>query len=180
MDEPALEHLKYPIGKPTIPNPITSGHIREWITVLEDFPDQLVKLVIDFSTEQLNTPYRPEGWTVRQVVHHLSDSHYNAYIRFKLALTEVKPIIKPYHEDRWASLNDSKYAPIQLSLNALSSLHAKWVYFLKHLSANELQHTFIHPATNKEISLAENIGIYAWHSVHHYAHINNLKTRMNW
>ncbi|MCK0132542.1 putative metal-dependent hydrolase [Flavobacteriaceae bacterium F08102] len=180
MDEQRLAYFKYPIGKVTIPKPITSSHIREWISVLEDFPDQLVKLVIDFSEKQLDTPYRPEGWTVRQVVHHLSDSHFNAYIRFKMALTEVKPIIKPYYEDRWAALRDSKKAPIELSLNTLSSLHAKWVYFLKELSANELQHTFIHPTTHKETSLAETIGYYAWHCVHHYAHINNLKTRMKW
>ncbi|RPD91686.1 putative metal-dependent hydrolase [Aureibaculum marinum] len=175
-----LESLKYPIGKPEIPNPITSQHIRDWITILEEFPEQLSKLVINLTEEQLNTPYRPEGWTVRQVIHHLADSHHNSYIRFKWALTEVKPIIKPYYEDRWAELRDSKSAPILLSLNALTALHQKWVYFLKGLTPNELQHTFIYPDSNEEISLAQNIGIYAWHSVHHYAHINSLKKRMSW
>ncbi len=175
-----LETLKYPIGKANIPCPITSQHIRDWIKVLEDFPDQLTKLVIDLNEEQLNTPYRPDGWTIRQVVHHLADSHLHSYIRFKWALTEVKPVIKPYYEDRWADLRDAKSAPILLSLNAIRSLHAKWVYFLKGLNSNELQHTFMHPDDQKEVSLAENTGIYAWHSVHHYAHINGLKKRMGW
>ena len=180
MEVTDLDILKYPIGKANIPNPITSQHITDWIKILEDFPEQLTKLVIDLTDNQLDTPYRPEGWTVRQVVHHLADSHHNSYSRFKWALTEVKPVIKPYYEDRWAELRDSKSAPILLSLNAIKSLHEKWVYFLKGLCANELQHTFIHPDDNKEVSLAENIGIYAWHSVHHYAHIDGLKKRMGW
>ena len=175
-----LEALKFPIGKPKIPNPITSQHITDWIKALEDFPEQLSKLVINLTDEQLNTPYRPDGWTIRQVIHHLADSHHNSYTRFKWTLTEVKPVIKPYFEDRWAELRDSKSAPILLSLNSLKSLHEKWVYFLKGLSSNELQHTFIHPNGNEEVSLAENIGIYAWHSVHHYAHIDGLKKRMGW
>ncbi len=131
MQEEIAENLKYPIGKPNTPNPITPIHINEWIQVLQDFPQQLNVLVSDLTDSQLDTPYRAEGWTIRQVVHHLSDSHFNAYIRFKLAITEVKPIIRPYFEDRWAELHDSKNAPINLSLNALKSVHVKLVYFLK-------------------------------------------------
>lgn len=179
MDNPELEKLKYPIGKFTVPAPITSKHLTEWIKILEEFPPQLTKLVSKFNDKQLDTPYRPGGWTVRQVVHHLADSHLNSYIRFKLALTESKPVIKPYFEDRWAELQDSK-APILLSLYLLTSLHAKLAFLLKDLGANELQLTFIHPESNREISLAENIGIYAWHSVHHFAHINNLRKQMGW
>ena len=175
-----IDILKYPIGKAKIPTPISSQHITDWIQILEDFPEQLTKLVSYLNDSQLDTPYRPGGWTVRQVVHHLSDSHYNSYIRFKWALTEVKPIIKTYYEDRWAELRDGKSAPILLSLRSLEALHQKWVYFLKGLSANELQHTFVHPETTEEVSLAENIGIYAWHSVHHYAHIDGLIKRMRW
>ncbi len=181
--EPApenLEQLKYPIGKVEIPEKITPTHIFKWLDLLEKFPQQLTELVSDLSNEQLDTPYRPEGWTVRQVIHHLADSHHNSYTRFKWTLTEDKPVIKAYYEDRWAELHDSKSAPILLSLNALTALHAKWVYFLKGLSHQELKHVFIHPDGNEEVSLAENIGIYAWHSVHHYAHIHNLKKRMGW
>ncbi|MCL4152104.1 UNVERIFIED_CONTAM: hypothetical protein GTU68_012346 [Idotea baltica] len=145
-----------------------------------NFQEQLELLVSDLNDTQLDTLYRSGGWTVRQVIHHLSDSHQNSYIRFKWALTEVKPVIKTYYEDRWAELRDSKSAPILLSLASIKALHQKWVYFLKGLTANELQHTFVHPETNKEISLAENIGIYAWHSVHHYAHIDALKKRKGW
>ena len=180
METTELDLLKYPIGKPDIPKPITSEHITDWIKVLEDFPKQLTKLVVNLSDEQLDTSYRPEGWTVRQVIHHLSDSHNNSYIRFKWALTENKPLIKTYYEERWAELHDSKSAPILLSLNSLTALHAKWVYFLKGLTANELQHVFIHPDDTKEVSLVEYIGIYAWHCVHHYAHIHNLIKRNNW
>ena len=180
MKSGTLEHLKYPIGRASIPKTISHEQIKEWITVLEDFPLQLTNLVINLSNEQLDTPYRSEGWTIRQVIHHLADSHHNSYTRFKWALTEDKPVIKAYHEDRWAELHDSKSAPILLSLNALTALHAKWVYFLRILSHKELKQVFIHPDGHEEVSLAENIGIYAWHSKHHYAHIYNLKQRMGW
>jgi len=175
-----LEHLKYPIGKVEIPKTISLEQIKEWIKVLEDFPLQLNNLVNNLSNNQLDTPYRPDGWTVRQVIHHLADSHHNSYTRFKWALTEDKPVIKTYYEDRWAQLEDSKSAPILLSLNALTALHAKWVYFLKSLDPEELKQVFIHPDGHEEVSLAENIGIYAWHSKHHYAHIDNLIKRMEW
>jgi len=180
MEATILEALKYPIGKTNIPSTISTTHISEWIKVLEEFPKELNDLVIRLTDEQLATPYRPGGWTVRQVIHHLADSHHNSYTRFKWALTEEKPIIKAYYEDRWAELSDSKSAPILLSLHSLTALHAKWVYFLKGLSFIELQHVFIHPDGNEEVTLAENIGIYAWHSMHHYAHINNLIKRMGW
>ena len=180
MNETELEQLRYPIGKFTSPKPATTVHFHEWIKVLEDFPKQITKLVAGLTDEQLDTPYRPEGWTVRQVIHHLADSHHNSYTRFKWALTEEKPVIKAYYEERWAELHDSKSAPILMSLNALTALHAKWTYFLKGLTPNELQHTFIHPDSNKEVSLIDNIGLYAWHSVHHFAHIHNLKKRNGW
>jgi len=175
-----LEQLKYPIGKAEIPNTISLEQIKEWITVLENFPQQLTNLVINLSNEQLDTSYRPNGWTIRQVIHHLADSHHNSYTRFKWALTEDKPIIKAYYEDRWAELDDSKSAPILLSLNSLTALHAKWTYFLRDLTTEELKQVFIHPDGNEEVSLEENIGIYAWHCKHHYAHIHNLLKRKGW
>jgi len=180
MTEEELEKLKYPIGKHELPDIIDSKQVFEWIEILENFPKQLRGLVEGLTPEQLDTSYRPEGWTVRQVIHHLADSHHNSYTRFKWALTEDKPIIKAYLEERWAELHDSKSAPIHLSLNALEALHAKWTYFLKGLTPQELNQVFIHPDGNEEITLAENIGIYAWHAVHHFSHIHNLKKRNNW
>jgi len=175
-----LEELKYPIGKHETPTIIDSKQVLEWITILEDFPKQLRDSVQNLSNKQLDTPYRPEGWTIRQVIHHLADSHHNSYTRFKWALTEDRPIIKAYYEERWAELRDSKSGPIFLSLNALDALHAKWTYFLRGLTPQELNQLFIHPDGNEEISLSENIGIYAWHCVHHFAHIHNLKKHKGW
>ena len=175
-----LEHLKYPIGKANIPVTISSIQIKEWITVLEEFPNKIKDLVKDLDDKQLDTPYRPEGWTIRQVIHHLADSHHHSYTRFKWTLTENKPTIKAYFEERWAELHDSKSAPILLSLNALATTHAKLVYFLKGLSQKDLESSFIHPDGNEEVSLKENIGVYAWHSQHHYAHIENLMIRNKW
>jgi hypothetical protein len=175
-----LEKLKYPIGKVQIPTIITDAHILNWITVLESFPERLENLVTNLSQPQLDTPYRPEGWTIRQVIHHLADSHHNSYTRFKWTLTEDEPIIKTYYEDRWAELFDSRTAPIKLSLDSLKALHAKWTYFLKGVTTADLEQVFIHPDGNEKVSLKENIGIYAWHCNHHYAHIEQLMIREGW
>jgi len=121
----------------------------------------------------LDTPYRPGGWTIRQVVHHVADSHHNSYTRFKWALTEDTPVIKAYLEDKWAALDDAKWAPIQPSLDHLKILHFKLTYLLRKLSKEQLNRAFIHPETNEATSLLENIGKYAWHGSHHYAHIEN-------
>ena len=134
----------------------------------------------DLTEEQLETVYRPEGWTVRQVVHHISDSHHNSYLRFKWALTENTPQIKVYDEKNWAELNDSRFAPISMSLRHLEVVHAKLVYLLRSLDHRELQKGFIHPDGNVFTSLDENIGRYVWHGNHHYAHIANLLKRKNW
>lgn len=175
-----MDELKYPIGKPNIPTNISSKLLNEWIKTLECFPEELENLVKNLTQSQLDTPYRENGWTIRQVIHHCADSHHNSYTRFKWAITENKPVIKTYYEDRWAELFDSKTAPIQLSLDVIRALHAKWVYFLKGLSDTELNNSFIHPEGNEEVSLKENIGIYAWHCKHHYAHIKQLLVRNNW
>lgn len=174
-----MEELKYPIGKPTIPSVISSEIINDWIQILEEFPTKLEKLVENLSDEQLDTPYRNGGWTVRQVIHHCADSHHNSYTRFKWALTEDKPVIKAYFEDKWAELFDYQF-PIAYSINHLKAIHAKWTYFLKGLSENDLNKIFIHPEGNEEVSLKENIGIYAWHCNHHYAHIEQLLIRKKW
>ena len=180
MDKKTLERLRYPIGKFQVPEYITSDLLEEWIITLEQYPARLKVLVNLLSKSQLDTPYRPNGWTVRQLIHHLSDSHQHSYIRFKWALTENKPVIKSYNENLWAEPHDSKKAPISMSLEHLKAVHSKLVYLLKGLDETEWSKRFIHPETNKEVSLKLNVGIYAWHSNHHYAHIENLLKRNGW
>tara|TARA_R110001583_G_scaffold50850_7_gene158701 strand:+ start:5838 stop:6371 length:534 start_codon:yes stop_codon:yes gene_type:complete len=175
-----LEKLKYPIGKPAISKDISPDNIKDWIAVIEEFPKKLEALVSHLSTGQLDTVYRENGWTIRQVIHHCADSHHNSYTRFKWALTEEKPVIKVYYEDRWADLFDSRAAPISLSINHLKALHAKWVYLLKGLSESDFKKEFIHPEGNENVTLAENSGIYAWHCNHHFAHIYNLMEAKQW
>ncbi|MCG1036266.1 YfiT family bacillithiol transferase [Polaribacter sargassicola] len=176
----SLEKLRYPIGKVEIPESITKKNLEEWISLLERFPHELEFLVRDLSDNQIEIPYRENGWTIRQVIHHCYDSHHNSYLRFKWALTEQNPVIKAYNEVSFAELHDSKSAPIQLSLDALKALHAKWVYLIQGLSEDDLNKTFIHPESKKETSLKENICIYAWHCRHHYHHIEQLMIRKDW
>jgi hypothetical protein len=180
MTEQELQHLKYPIGLFDCPNNISKQHIESWISVLENFPKRLENLVHNLTDKQLDTVYRLDGWTIRQVVHHVSDSHHHSYTRFKWALTEDKPVIKAYFEDRWAELFDSKTAPIDMSLQHIKAIHFKLVYVLKGLSDDDLNKCFIHPETNSEVFLKYNIGNYAWHSNHHYAHIDNLLRTKGW
>ena len=175
-----LEKLKYPIGHFECPKDISKDDIEIWIKVLETLPERLSNLVKNFSEDQLNTPYRKDGWTVRQVIHHMADSHHHSYTRFKWALTENRPLIKVYEEKKWSELIDARTAPISLSLSYLTALHAKLVYLLTRLSAEDLKVSYIHPDGNVNVSVAENIGKYAWHSNHHFAHIENLALRQNW
>ncbi|MEL6718004.1 MAG: YfiT family bacillithiol transferase [Bacteroidota bacterium] len=175
-----LEHLKYPIGKYQVPEQITPSQIENWIDELGNFPAHFRAAVEHLSDQQLDTPYRPKGWTVRQVVHHVPDSHMNAYIRFKLALTEDNPTIRPYFEDRWAEIADSKSEPIQPALILLEGLHQKWAALLQHCTASDFDRTFFHPESQASSSLAFNIGNYVWHGNHHMAQITGLKERMGW
>lgn len=180
MTNQELQFLKFPIGQFDCPTTISNNHIESWISILEHFPQRLENLVKHLSDRQLDTPYRGQGWTVRQVLHHLSDSHHHSYIRFKWALTEETPIIKAYNEQAWAELIDAKTAPIQMALDHLKSTHCKLVYLLKNMNENDLNRSFIHPDGNNEVVLKNNIGSYAWHSNHHYAHIENLLKREGW
>ena len=176
----SLEKLKYPIGKFEKPSIITKEIITNWISAIEIFPSKLKKEVLKLSDLQQDTPYRENGWTIRQVIHHCADSHINSFIRFKLAITEDQPTIKPYFEDKWAELIDSKNMPIAPSLKILEGIHQRWTILLNNLTEEQLSKAFIHPESQKHIRLDENIGIYAWHGNHHLAHITEIKRRNGW
>jgi len=175
-----LETLRYPIGKFKPPVNIGNDDIQRWIEVLKNYPQQLREAVSGLNDSQLDTPYREGGWTIRQVVHHVPDSHMNAYIRFKLALTEENPSIKPYLEDRWAELPDSKSAPIGVSLDILEGIHKRWVLVLNNMSAPDFKRTFHNPESKVTRTLEVVLCLYDWHAKHHLAHITELKKRMGW
>ena len=175
-----IVQLQYPIGHFECPKDITPADIKIWINDLQTLPDRLKTLVANLSAEQLETPYRPGGWTLRQVIHHIGDSHHHSYTRFKWTLTENKPLIKAYQEKDWSSLFDARTAPIALSLNYITALHAKLVYLLNGLSKSDLQKSYVHPEGNVIVTVAENIGKYAWHGNHHFAHIEGLLKRKGW
>ncbi len=181
MTEQDLYKLKYPLGEFNKPDSITSEQIEDWITSIEALPNSIDSITKNLSEDELNYKYRPEGWTIKQVVHHCADSHINSLIRFKLALTEDKPIIRPYFEDRFAKLIDYD-EPIGASLSILTGVHKKLVVLLKNLNQDDLKREFIHPEHGKHFSLEETIGIYAWHSNHHLAHVKqalNFKEKFN-
>ncbi|PIB28118.1 metal-dependent hydrolase [Maribacter sp. 4U21] len=175
-----MKDLRYPIGEFNCPDKLTAEQISEYILELETLPSRLEDLVTDFSNDQLETPYRPGGWTVRQVVHHIADSHHHSYTRFKWALTEDEPLIKAYEEKDWSILFDARTAPISLSLHYIRALHAKLVFLLKGIAADDMKKCYLHPEGNVKVSVAENIAKYAWHGNHHFAHIKNLAQREGW
>lgn len=178
MENLSLEKLRYPIGVFTKPAFIDDELLEEWLGDIEALPTLLKKAVEGLSEEQLSLPYRPEGWTLRQTVNHLADSHINAYCRFKLALTEDRPTIRPYEEQLWAELEDGKNAPIEWALTLLEVLHKRWIYLLKSLTNVQFDRTFIHPASGQEHSLRTIVGMYSWHGRHHTAHITELRKRL--
>ncbi|MEJ2054943.1 MAG: bacillithiol transferase BstA [Calditrichaceae bacterium] len=166
-----IEKLRYPIGRFTFPESPREDDANQWIAEIEALPTQLDKIVKPLDDDQLSSRYREGGWTVRQVVHHLFDSHVNSYMRFKLALTEDTPALKPYFEDRWAELPDSRLTPVQVSLDLLTNLHKRWIVLLKALSWQDLQKEFYHPENKRNVKLVQNLALYAWHGKHHLAHI---------
>lgn len=170
MSEQNLYKLRYPIGEFIKPETITSQHIKDWIIDIEAFPNAIIEVTKNLNKTQLNYKYRPKGWTIKQVVHHCADSHINSLLRFKLALTEDEPTIKPYFEERFAELIDYTQ-PIDATLLILKGIHKKLGIILRNLNQDELQRQFIHPEHGKRFSLKETIGVYAWHSNHHLAHI---------
>ena len=166
-----IEKLKYPIGQFTFTDSIRREQVDQWIAEIETLPEQLSRIVEPLNEEQLNLHYREGGWTIRQVVHHLADSHINSYVRFKWTLTEDTPTIKPYYEDRWAELPDNDAVPVQVSLDLLKNLHIRWTTLLIALNWEDLQREFYHPETDRKIRLSQNIGLYAWHGKHHLEHV---------
>ncbi|MDI7742734.1 bacillithiol transferase BstA [Lysinibacillus fusiformis] len=162
---------RYPIGEFSCNEVISSEEIQQWIQDIKTLPARLIEALTELEVEMLKKTYREGGWTIQQLVHHIADSHLNSYIRFKLALTEKNPTIKPYAEDHWAELADSNL-PIEVSLTLIKGLHERWVYLLENLTDEQLKSTFTHPQSGV-ITLEKNIGIYAWHGNHHLAHIKN-------
>jgi len=173
------EDLRYPIGQFQMPAAVSDEDRRRWIDEIAAAPSGLRAAVAGLADEQLDTPYRPGGWTVRQVAHHLPDSHMNAYCRFRLALTEQEPTIKPYDESRWAQLADAQGAPVDLSLALLESLHRRWVLLLRSLGPADCARTYVHPEYGRR-TLELTLALYAWHGRHHIAHITSLRDRMGW
>ncbi len=180
MSSEELEKLKYPIGKFSAPKEFSKALYDQWIQTIDELPKKLTTAVNNLTDKQLDTPYREGGWTVRQVVHHLADSHLNSYIRFKLAMTEDLPTIKPYSEDRWAELEEAKHAPVEISLLLIVALHKRWVLFLKTLTEDDLKRKFHHPESKRDMELRTTLALYAWHCNHHLAHITVLKEREGW
>jgi uncharacterized damage-inducible protein DinB len=171
--------LKYPIGKYE-PQPFSHQQRDQYLADIKFLPDDLERAVQNLDAHQLSTPYREGGWNVKQVVHHLADSHMNALIRFKLGLTEDNPTIKPYDEAAWAKLNDVETVPINVSLTILHGVHIRVIATIKDLTDEQWQRTLFHPEHQKQMTLWYLLGNYAWHGKHHVAHITSLKERNNW
>ena len=175
------ESLRYPTGRFQRPSrPLEPAERRAMIETIARAPDDIRSAIRGLSDSQLDTPYRPDGWTVRQVVHHVPDSHMNAFIRFKLALTEETPTIKPYDEAAWATLSDARDTRIECSLTLLTSLHERWVGLLRAMAPSDYSRKLNHPDWDAPLSLDTMLALYAWHGPHHTAHITSLRQRMAW
>ena len=171
--------FRYPIGKYE-PRPYTEKQKQSWLNDVKYLPNALEHSLLNLDEAQLLTPYREGGWTITQVVHHVADSHINAYCRFKLGLTEENPVIRPYEEQLWAELSDTRLLPTNISITLLFALHIRWYELLKHMEDHEWERTVVHPAANKQMTLWYLLGNYAWHGSHHVAHITALRNRNGW
>jgi hypothetical protein len=180
MTETGLDALRFPIGRFGYTGPLSPAERLDCIERIERAPAAIRATVQGLSDAQLDTPYRAGGWTVRQVAHHVPDSHLNAYTRFRLALTEPTPTIRPYYEDRWAELPDARRAPVEVSLALLESLHRRWVLLLRQLAPSDWERRYLHPEHGREWALDEVLAMYAWHGEHHAAHITGLRERLGW
>jgi hypothetical protein len=171
--------LRYPIGE-YVPQPFSLKQKEQWLTDIKFLPQVLENSILDLDEAQINTPYREGGWTVHELVHHIADSHINAYTRFKLGLTEENPTIRVYNEKLWANLDDVKNLPVNVSITLLHALHLRWYEMLKNLDEEAWNRTIFHPEHKKSFTLWHLLGMYAWHGEHHIAHITALRKRMNW
>jgi len=169
---------RYPIGKYE-PQPFSEAQKEEWLLDIKFLPEALERSLLNLDAAQLETPYRDGGWTVQQLVHHVADSHMNAYIRFKLGVTEENPTIKPYEEKLWAEQPDNEL-PVNISITLLHALHQRWYTAIKHLKEADWNRTVVHPEHGRQMSLWFLLGLYAWHGKHHTAHITSLRERNNW
>jgi uncharacterized damage-inducible protein DinB len=170
---------RYPTGPFIAPGPLTTGARAAAIDAIAATPARLRAAVRDLDDRQLDTPYRPGGWTVRQLVHHVPDSHLNAYIRLKLALTEPLPTIRPYDEAAWARLADTAIVPVETSLTLLDALHGRWVALLRAMTEADFRREYVHPETGRH-ALDHLVALYAWHGPHHVAHVTALRQRLGW
>ena len=178
--ETNIDTLRYPIGKYEKPEFYTPEMIAEWLHVLQALPSWMDAAIENLDYDQLQVPYRDGGWNIQQVVHHVADSHMNAYVRLKLALTEDNPVVKPYDEGAWALLADTKLAPANLSVTLLHALHIRMVILLRNISEADWLRTYYHPEHKRNFPVWELVALYAWHSRHHTAHIRQLRSRMGW
>lgn len=174
-----MEELRYPIGK-YVEQPYSDKQLQEWLLDIMTLPNRLEYAVLNLDEAQLQTPYRPGGWTVHQVVHHVADSHVNAYTRFKLGLTEDNPTIKPYDEEAWAKLSDTTNLPVNISLTLLHSLHKRLHEVVSNIKGEQWNRTVYHPGSQQQMTLWYLLGSYAWHGKHHTAHILTLRDREKW
>jgi hypothetical protein len=175
-----MSDLSYPIGPFVYPEQTTAAERRAWIRDIAEAPAQMRAAVAGLAPNQLATPYRPGGWTAAQVVHHVPESHMHSFIRFKWALTEDHPTIKPYNETRWAEVGDYDGTPVEVSLQFLEALHRRWLPLLESLKEQDYSRTFHHPESGRDVRLDQNLALYSWHGRHHIAHIVALRSRMGW
>lgn len=171
--------LRYPIGKYE-PKPYSERQKNDWLNDIKFLPQSLENTLLNLNEAQQHTPYREGGWTVKQVVHHVADSHINAYCRFKLGLTEENPTIRPYEEQLWAELSDTHHLPTNVSITLLYALHTRWYELLKNIKDEEWLRTIVHPSAGTPWTLWHLLGMYAWHGRHHVAHVTSLRERHGW
>lgn len=170
---------RYPIGKYQ-PQSFSAEQKESWLRDLQFLPEELERSMLNLDAAQLETPYRDGGWTIQQVIHHVADSHMNAYIRFKLGLTEDNPTIRPYDEKEWALLADQTTVPVNVSITLIHALHQRWVASIRNLSDADWERTVVHPEHGKQMSLWFLLGMYVWHGKHHTAHVTSLRERKGW
>ena len=180
MKEGDLNKLKYPIGRFKPNEEFTIEQRNQMIDNIKTFPQKLTGIVTELSESQLDTPYRPDGWTVRQLVHHIADSHVNSYVRFRWTMTEDSPVIKAYDQTKWAELPDAKTAPIKLSLNLLKAVHARWTMLMDRMTDEDFKKELAHPEWDNNLSLNVMVQLYSWHCDHHLSHITSLIQREGW